>query len=239
MIVPVASVTMSSSFPAVEPHGDLEPIFDDAWFVTGSVGFRPLVRLVRNMVVLRHGGELTLVNAIRLDAEGERKLDALGAVAHVMKIGLHGMDDAYYADRYGAKLWAADCHDGATELAEATEPVPGVRVFRFRDATPPEAALHVERNGGLLVTCDAVQHWAPHPLLSLGARLALALLRFREPAQITTRWLKRHTPPGGSMRAEFERLAELPFDKLIGGHGGLCEASASRVLGQSVIRAFG
>ncbi len=90
---------MPSPFPPAEPHGDLQLIFENAWFVTGSVPFKPLVRLVRNMVVLRHEGELTLVNAVRLNAEGELALDALGKVAHIMKIGGHGMDDAHYADR--------------------------------------------------------------------------------------------------------------------------------------------
>lgn len=47
------------------------------------------------------------------------------------------------------------------------------------------------------------------------------------------------TPPGGSLRKDFERLASLPFDKLIGGHGGLLEAEASRVLGESIQRTFG
>ena len=231
--------SMISTFPAVEPHADLRPIFEDAWYVTGSVVLKPLVRLIRNMIVLRHAGELTLVNAVRLDAAGERALDALGTVAHIMKIGGHGMDDAYYADRYGAKLWAADPHDGATELTESTElPLPGAKVFRFRDTVRPEAALHIERNGGLLVTCDAVQHWTPHPLMSTGARIVTALLGFRHPAQIGPPWRKLMTPPGGSLRADFDRLASLPFDKLIGGHGGLLDGDASRVLRESIARTF-
>ena len=237
--VRVLCVPMPSPFPPAEPHGDLQPIFENAWFVTGSVLFKPLVRLVRNMVVLRHEGELTLVNAVRLNADGELALDALGKVAHVMKIGGHGMDDAYYADRYGAKLWTADPQGGATELAEATElPLPGVKVFRFRDTLSPEAALHVERDGGLLVTCDSVQHWVPHPLMSTGAKIITALMGFRNPAQIGPPWRKIQTPPGGSLREDFDRFASLPFDKLIGGHGGLLEANASRVLDESIKRTF-
>ena len=96
---------MTQSFPPVEPHGSLEPIFEDAWYVTGSVVFKPLLRLPRNMVVLRHGDELTVINSVRLSADGESALDALGKVTHVMKIGFHGMDDAYYLNRYGAKMW--------------------------------------------------------------------------------------------------------------------------------------
>lgn len=230
---------MSNDFPAAMPHGELQPIIDDAWFVTGSVMLKPLVRLVRNMAVLRHEGELTLINAVRLNAEGERALDALGRVTHIMKIGGHGMDDAYYADRYGAKLWSADGNNGATQLNEDTElPLPGVKVFRFRTTKIPETALHVDRDGGLLITCDAVQHWVPHPLMSTGAKIITAMLGFRNPAQIGPPWRKLQTPPGGSLRPEFERLASLPFDKLIGGHGGLLAADASRVLGESIRRTY-
>ncbi|MEM7157098.1 MAG: hypothetical protein AAF799_29870 [Myxococcota bacterium] len=230
---------MSTQFPAATPHGELQPIFDDAWFVTGTVMLKPLVRLIRNMVVLRHEGELTLVNAVRLNEEGERALDTLGRVAHVMKIGGHGMDDAYYVDRYGAKRWSANAEDGVAELTEATElPLPGVRVFRFRDVKIPETALHVDRDGGLVVTCDAVQHWAPHPLMSTGAKIITAMLGFRNPAQIGPPWRKLQTPPGGTLRPDFERLASLPFDKLIGGHGGLLPADASSVLRESIQRTF-
>ncbi len=231
---------MPSDFPPAQPHDDLQPIFDNAWFVTGSVRFNPVVRLIRNMVVLRHEGELTLVNTVRLNADGERALDALGKVAHIMKIGGHGMDDAYYADRYGAKRWAAEPEHGATELTEATElPFPGVKVFRFRDTVKPETALHVERDGGLLITCDSVQHWVPHPLMSMGAKIITAVMGFRNPAQIGPPWRKIQTPPGGSLREDFDRMASLPFGKLVGGHGGLLEANASRVLGESTERTFG
>ena len=149
------------------------------------------------------------------------------------------MDDAYYADRYGAKLWASDPKDGATALTEETQlPLPHAKIFRFRDTNFPEAALLVERNGGLLVTCDAVQHWVPHPLMSTGAKVITALLGFKHPAQIGPPWRKMMTPAGGSLRDDFDRLASLPFDKLIGGHGGLLEADAANVLRQSIARTF-
>ncbi len=81
------------------------------------------------MVILRHGGELTVINSVRLDAEGESALDALGKVTHVMKIGFHGMDDAYYVDRYEAKMWTV----GDGSLSEDSQlPFPDARVFMFK-----------------------------------------------------------------------------------------------------------
>lgn len=224
-----------SNHPAVMPHGALEPIFDDAWFLTGSVNFKPLVRLGRNMVVLRHDGELTLINSIRLDPDGEAALDALGKVAHVVKIGFHGMDDAYYVEKHSAKQWAIADAPGA--LVEDGEfPIPGVKIFMFEDTNKPEAALLVARDGGLLITCDSVQHWAPQPLASPLANLITGFLGFKKPAQLGPPWRKIMTPAGGSLRPDFERLAALPFSKLIGGHGGLLSANAPELLKASIER---
>jgi len=206
---------------------------DDAWFLTGSVQFKPLVRLARNMVVLRHEGELTLVNSVRLDEQGQAGLDALGKVAHVMKIGLHGMDDDYYVDRYGARRWTVDDLRG-----DATLPGPDLDAFLFQDTIAPEAALLLKRSGGLLITCDSVQHWAPSHLNSPLARLLTRWMGFQNPAQIGPPWLKAQTPPGGSLKADFDRLLSLPFERLIGGHGGLLDADAVAVLKRSVQRTF-
>src|SRR6266516_2467224 len=55
-----------------------------------------------------NGNALTLINSIRLDDAGLAQLDALGLVAHVVKIGsIHGRDDAFYKAHYGATFWAA------------------------------------------------------------------------------------------------------------------------------------
>jgi len=234
---------MSDNFPAVEPHGSLQPIFADAWFLTGSVVFKPMIRLSRNMVVLRHGGELTLVNAIRLDSDGEAALDALGKVAHVIRIGVHGMDDGYYVDRYKATYWSIpgrERDDGLKTdrvLAADTElPLPDASVFWFEHVKVPEVAILIDRDGGLLITCDSVQHWAPSDLMSFGARIVTSVMGFKKPAQIGPPWRKMQTPEGGSLKPDFERLAALPFNKLIGGHGGLLESDAPARLKESIAR---
>lgn len=233
---------MNATFPAVMPHHGLVPIFDDAWYVQGSVNLNPMVRLQRNMVVLRHGDELTLVNAIRLDAEGEAALDALGKVSHVVKIGGHGMDDAYFLDRYGAQHWALPAVApslGARSLAPDDLPHPGLSLFVFAYPKAPEGALLLEGHGGLLITCDAVQHWEASDLMSLSAKVITKLFGFRNPAQIGPPWLKLNTPDGGSLKPDFERLVALPFDQLIGGHGGLCRSGAQAHLKATIARMFG
>ena len=233
---------MTKDFTPATPHGDLVQIFDDAWYLQGSVNFKPLIRLARNMVVLRHDGELTLINSIRLDSKGEAALDALGKVAHIVKIGGHGMDDAYYIDRYGAKHWgipgAAEAL-GAETLADDSLPHPGLSLFLFELTNNPEGALLLNAGGGLLITCDSVQHWEPSDLMSLAAKLVTRFMGFQHPAQIGPPWRKMMTPEGGSLRPDFERLVALPFQHLIGGHGGLCRGEAQEPLRATITRVFG
>jgi len=233
-----------SQYPAVMPHHGLKPICEDAWYLQGSVDFKPLVRLVRNMVVLRHEGALTLINSVRLNAKGEAALDVLGKVTHVVKIGIHGMDDAYYADRYGATLWdvpGADHGDRPQPRVMSAEdlPHPGLSLFLFKDTKRPEAALVLNAGGGVLITCDSIQHWEPSDLMSLPAKLITKVMGFKHPANIGPPWCKLMTPEGGSLRPDFERLAALPFQQIIGGHGGLCKTNGPALLRATITRVYG
>lgn len=233
---------MSADFPPATPHHALVPIFDDAWYLQGSVDFKPLVRLQRNMVVLRSEGELTLINAIRLDDEGLAALDALGTVAHVVKIGIHGMDDAFYLDRHDATHWAPPGTAeaiGATPLTDGALPHPALSLFLFEHTTKPEAALLHEGGGGLLITCDSVQHWEPSDLMSTAAKIVTGVMGFKHPAQIGPPWRKKMTPEGGSLRPDFDRLVALPFVNQIGAHGGLCRDEAKARLQDTIARVYG
>ncbi|MFT5317158.1 MAG: hypothetical protein ACI8RA_000401, partial [Chlamydiales bacterium] len=176
----------------------------------------------------------------RLNAEGEKELDALGRVAHVMKIGFHGMDDAYYLNRYDAKYWHFDKNSKAEAdeiFSENTKlPFPNGKLFVFNDTVKPEAAILIERDGGLLITCDSIQHWVDNDVMSFLAKLLTRFLGFQKPAQIGPPWQKKQTPPGGSLKPDFERLTKLPFNRLIGGHGGLLETNANELLKLTIER---
>ena len=60
--------------PPVYPHGPVEQIADDVFMVRGSIRMNPVVRITRNMAIVRNGSELTLVNPIRLSPAGEAEL---------------------------------------------------------------------------------------------------------------------------------------------------------------------
>ena len=98
--------------------------------------------------------------------------------------------------------------------------------------------LLVERDGGLLITCDSVQHWEPSNLMSFMAKAVTGVMGFKKPAQIGPPWRKVNTPEGSSLKPDFERIAQLPFDKLIGGHGGLAASGAQALLKASIAREF-
>ncbi|MCB9507425.1 MAG: hypothetical protein H6698_05335 [Myxococcales bacterium] len=234
-----------NDYAALEPHGPLIPLFDDVWMITGSVVMMPLMRIPRNMVVLRFGDALTLVSSVRLDDEGMRQLSALGRIENVVRIGTHGMDDAWYVREHGAALWAppntrhARGLTTARELRPGAAPHPQLDAFLFENTRAPEAAL-LHRRHRLLITCDSVQHWVDTAGCSPPAKLASHAIGFlKRPTQIGPPWRKRMTPDGGSLEPDFRRLVELEFDHLVGGHGAIRRDDARQRLRDTVDATFG
>ncbi len=67
--------------PPALPHGPLEEMFPDVFFVTGmmkTVLANAPWQFNRNMTVVRDGDALTLINSVRLNDAGLLELDALG-----------------------------------------------------------------------------------------------------------------------------------------------------------------
>lgn len=227
---------MSDGFAPVFPHGDIEEMFDGIWLVGGSLGFkRPPMRFSRNMTIVRHDGALTLVNTLRLDDARLEALDALGEVKHVVRIaGFHGMDDRFYADRYGAKVW---CVEGMAYAKgfDVTKTAPEAGYFQPDawvgpdDALPlpaaslhviggkvPEGVLRLDRDGGILITGDALQNWQRgDPHFTLLARVMMRLMGFIKPHNVGPGWLKEARPDKAALRA----LLDLEFEHVLPAHG--------------------
>jgi hypothetical protein len=232
---------------AAYPHDPPVELVPDVFFVHGRMRMAPGMYISRNMVVARSGRELTLINPIRLTPEGEKALEQLGDVRHAVRLGpMHGVDDAYTIERYGCRFWCPgtdadyDTPEPHTLLVEGGEvPVPGARVFLFREAARPEACLLLEGGGGLLVSCDSIQHWVSTSNCSLLAKGVTHLMGFMHPANIGPPWKKFMTKKGGSLRPDFDRLLELPFDNLVGAHGQPLLGGAREALRATVDRVFG
>ncbi len=209
------------------PHGEIEQVFPDVFFVTGTsrpdFGGGPL-QFSRNMTIVRDDGVLTLVNTVRLSDEGLAQLDRLGRVANVVKIGaFHGIDDAFYLERYGAKQWALP---GAEHFAgHATDeellpggpmPVEGASVFVFETANKPEGLLCLDRDGGILISCDSLQNWAEvDEYFDDETAKKMGEMGFIQPANIGPGWRQFCEPKA----SDFARLKALSFRHLLPAHG--------------------
>lgn len=229
------------------PHGALHEIFPEVFLVTGTNKTQHAgidFQTSRNMVVVRLGDALTLLNTVRLDEAGLRSLESLGTIRDIIRLGaFHGRDDPFYRDRYGAKLWAlpgamhADgrAADGLLD-PHGDSPLHDSEVFIFESAKFPEAALLLKQDDGVLITCDAVQNWTAvdsYFSAECGARfLKEGLIR---PMNVPSTWLQACAPNP----ADFHRLLQLPFRHLISAHGEPAIGTAHVQLSTRVIDVFG
>lgn len=216
-----------SAYPEALPHGELQAVFPDLFLVTGTS--RPTFQgttwqFSRNMVVVRDGSALTLINTVRLDDAGLKALEALGTVVNVVRIGaFHGLDDAFYVDRYKAKLWALSgmTHEsGKTTDVELVVggpmPFPGCALFVYETAAQPEGLLVLDRDGGIVVSCDSLQNWAQaDKFFSAESSEKMAAIGFIREANIGPGWRQ-----GSNVKGEdFARLKRLAFKHLLPAHG--------------------
>ncbi|MEQ8278461.1 MAG: hypothetical protein RMA76_31950 [Deltaproteobacteria bacterium] len=224
-------------FPPALPHGPVEEVLDGVFFVTGTaaMGGPVAIRFSRNMTIFRRGRSLTIVNSMRLNDVGLEELDRLGKVDHVVRIaGFHGLDDAFYRDRYGAKLWAVEGQAYAKGFTNAnvrpedgylqpdvwmtpdTElPIDDARLIVLRGLVP-EGMIYVDRHDGLLVSGDCLQNYGvtDRYFSTLGA-LVMRFMGFIKPHNVGPGWLKGAKPNKGDVRA----LLDLEFDHVLPVHG--------------------
>lgn len=229
------------------PHGALQVAFPEVFFVVGTNKTHHAgvdIQVSRTMVVLREGGALTLLNTVRLTEEGLRELEALGEVRDVVRLGaFHGRDDPFYRDRYGATLWAlpgADHADGRAphRVLASDGPFPAFdgKTFIFASARFPEAAVLLPREGGILITCDAVQNWtAVDRFFSAQCGELFTAQGLIRAANIPSTWRQACAPSGD----DFRRLLALPFRHLISAHGEPLRDEAHALLRARVAEVFG
>jgi hypothetical protein len=197
----------------------------------------------RNMVAVRTPDGWVLLNPVRLSESAEAELLARAPFKHAVRLGTyHGRDDRYYVEKFGVEFWGVPGEQAYPEpkfTREITDdgpfPIPGARVVVFGSATRPECAVYLPWHR-LLVTCDSVQHYGDDALLSTLAKVVMYPMGFFTPCVIGPIWLKAVTPPGGSVRGDFERVLALDFDNLISGHGTPKLGGAKEALARNVAR---
>ncbi|MBN1008422.1 hypothetical protein [Amphritea pacifica] len=236
-----------NQFPEVLAHGAIEEVFPDIFFVRGAM--ETVLQgmdwqFSRNMTVVRDGDRLIIINSVRLSDEGLAELDQLGRVTDVVRLGcLHGRDDQFYVDRYHADYWTlpgveqADGLQATHTLSEAGRlPISDASLFLFRTTQIPEAILRIDRAGGVLIACDALQNWlAPDEYFSDASRELMQTMEFFTPANLGPVWLQAAAPEGD----DFSRLKTLSFRHALCGHGDPLRETAYEDYHATFKRIFG
>lgn len=230
----------------IYPHGKVEQISEDIFMVRGSININPVVRISRNMAIIREGGELTVVNPLRVTKEVEDEILSLGNIAHVMRLGaFHGVDDTYYVDKFSAKMWAQVGGTTYTTpqitdvLSEGcTLPFTNAQVIEIGGSVQPECVLLMNIDNGLLLTCDAIQNYGDYSYNNFLTRLILPFIGFPKKTIVGPIWLKFMTPVGQSLEKQFRNLLELPFDSLLAAHGTLMKSGAHCAVREAIDTAF-
>ncbi|MHA6263296.1 hypothetical protein ACXYMO_08850 [Arenibacterium sp. CAU 1754] len=196
----------------------------------------------RNMTVVRDGDDLTLFNAVRLSKDGLKQLEQLGKIANVVQLGgLHGVDDAFYRDTYGATYWA---QPGAGQEGVPVDrelvvggdlPVSGAELFTFRTTKVPECIFRLDRDGGVLIACDALQNYLePDEFFSEQSAQVMTEMGFFTPANVGPVWMQA-AEPGGE---DFKRLSGMSFKHAFCGHGAPVMDTASQEYAATFKRLF-
>ena len=223
------------------PHGSFREVFDGVWFIRGGVQMpmaMPL-KIGRAMTVVRGDDGLVLFNSMRLSEAGLRELESLGPVKHVVRLaGFHGRDDGFYRERSGAKVHAIrgqryvrgmnpkkaepfmEPDEWLTE--ESRLPIPDAKLKVIHSSDPPEALCLLEREGGILIAGDSLQHTPkPDEFYNFMAKILMKRMGFMKPHNVGPGWLQFATPSASEVRSildlEFEHVLPAHGDPVIGG----------------------
>ncbi len=229
-------MTANYIFPPALKHGEIREVFDNVFFVTGTCRFKgPItIKFSRNMTILRDSDELTLINSVRLNDNGLRKLDALGTVKNLIRIaGFHGTDDPFYKNRYSARIWSVDApYTTSFEQPpkpetvyfspdiildnEMTLPVKNTSLYLINSSRPAEALILLERDNGILIAGDSLQNWVKTDrYFSFLGKIMMKRMGFIKAHNIGPAWLKFAKPDVQQVKG----LLDLEFSHVLPAHG--------------------
>lgn len=231
----------------VWPHGEIKEIFSNIFFVTGTnITQHNNVELQhsRNMIIIRDNDKLSLINTVRLDDKELAVLDKLGTVKNVIRIGaFHGRDDAFYLDRYRAKLWALKGMKHANNQVTDIElipngpmPIHNCSLFIFETSTHPEGILHIAQEGGILITCDSIKNWlTADKFFSAQSARIYEEQGFFGAASISNVWKQACNISS----SDFARLKTLKFSHLLSAHGEPLLNNAYELVTKTIKQEYG
>ncbi|MAD44236.1 MAG: hypothetical protein CMH98_04450 [Oceanospirillaceae bacterium] len=222
-------------------RGRIQALFNDVYWVAGD---QPGQRGARqpNMIIIRDGHQLILINPVRLSPLQERNLEHLGRIAHIVRLGDRpSADEHHYRTRYRPKLWALpgqiDKPRHQILKEDAFLPVPGAQLVKFHYTCRSEAVLLLERHG-LLLTSESFQFLGCWPQLTLREQLTMRLQGFHKGMNLSRHWLREVTPKDFSLADDLSRLRQLDFDSLLAAHGTPLLQGAKRAVDEEIQQVF-
>lgn len=235
----MAAAKNQSAIAPLLPHGKLQPLFDNIWFIQGQVKLPMKIpaKISRSMTVYKdpQSGEISLINSMRLSKEELDELQKLGPITNVIRLGgFHGRDDLFYKKEFNARVFAiqgqtysrtmsipASVDDGYMKpdvwVAHSSHiPITNCNLKVFSSSNPPEAALLIPEHGGILVTADSLQNTPrPNQFVNWPMYLMMEIYDYWTPHSVGPEWVKHAKPRAGDIRS----VMEYDFDHVLPGHG--------------------
>ena len=234
-----------TEYAAVTAQDSIVEIFPDVYLLRGSIRIASMMQMNRNMLIVKQGQDLILINAVRLNDQGLKQLEQLGSVKHVIRLGdFHGLDDQFYLDQYQPEFWSQAGHATYPNLIpqhvidkNTVSPIKDSQFFIYASAKYPEAALLLQDHQ-LLITTDSVQYWDDWKYMSFLSKIILYVMGFRLGLFIGGPWIKKVSTQKNSLKVDFEQLLKLDFIHLIAAHGNVLKNTAKTELNKVVSSTF-
>lgn len=234
-----------TEYTAATAQDSIVEIFPDVYLLRGSIRIASMMQMNRNMLIVKQGQDLILINAVRLNDQGLKQLEQLGSVKHVIRLGdFHGLDDQFYLDQYQPEFWSQAGHATYPNLIpqhvidkNTVSPIKDSQFFIYASAKYPEAALLLQDHQ-LLITTDSVQYWDDWKYMSFLSKIILYVMGFRLGLFIGGPWIKKVSTQKNSLKVDFEQLLKLDFIHLIAAHGNVLKNTAKTELNKVVSSTF-
>lgn len=223
------------------PHHSITQNFENIYSLVGSMKLFGIFKYSRNMVILKEGDKLCLVNPVRLNEREEAKLLKLGKVYSILKLGrLHSVDLPYYMDKFSPKLWASGNDSFVKEhnfkIDIDLEQVSklsffDMKIYSFKTSKENEAVAILPHENGILLSCDAfVNMKKEDPMANWLVRTLSKLLP--EPTYIGPNWLKIMKPN----KEDFDNILQNSFDIMIPAHGPILQNQADKKINDYILK---